>query len=123
MIHSTLIFAACILLCLSSTLANPCSYGLVLDEPSAMSMGTDPSSNVLFDDESVDEYLEQLAASNTPTTDRYQELADTAAAYPSMHHQTGLENDRKRFKRPSWATVGKRSAMLVKKRPSWAQVG
>jgi len=35
-----------------------------------------------------------------------------------------LLNARKRFKRPSWATVGKRSAAIViAKRPSWAQVG
>ena len=123
MIHSTLIFVACILLCLSSTMANPCSCDLVLNEPSAMSMGTDASNNALLDDESVEEYLEQLAASNAPSTNRYQELVEAAAAYPSLHHQKGLESDRKRFKRPSWATVGKRSEVLIKKRPSWAQVG
>ena len=81
-------------------------------------MGTDTSSNALLDDDSVEEYLEQLAA---PSTDRYQELAE--AIYPSLRHQKAVENDRKRFKRPSWATVGKRSEMLIKKRPSWAQVG
>ncbi|CAF0821907.1 unnamed protein product [Adineta steineri] len=66
------------------------------------------STDTSNDDDNTEYSLDQLAA-NVPSTN----------FYPFK----SLSNSRKRFKRPSWATVGKRSSISLKKRPSWAQVG
>jgi hypothetical protein len=100
-------------------MANSCPCELDVNETPSI-QNTDSSTNQLVDDDTTtEEYLEQLANS-VPSTNKYQDIANL---YPSFHQSKSLATSRKRFKRPSWATVGKRSAILIKKRPSWAQVG
>jgi len=82
--------------------AKSCPCELVANEtPTA----TDTSAKrSVVDDESQDESMDN---------DKFQELTNL---YPFVRQI-------KRLKRPSWATIGKRSAILIKKRPSWAQIG
>ena len=88
-------------------MANPCPCELVVNEPTTDSSS---STNQLIDDDSTEDYLEQ-AGINNPSN-----------FYPLLRQTKSLSTYRRRFKRPSWATVGKRS-ITIKKRPSWAQVG
>jgi hypothetical protein len=90
----------------SLTMANPCPCESIDNETPALSPTDTSSTNQLSDDDILEEYLNQLAAN-----------------IPLLHQTNSLSTERKRFKRPSWATVGKRSSMLIKKRPSWAHIG
>jgi len=87
-------------------MANPCPCELVANEPTADSSSLS-TTNQVIDDDSADDYVEQVPPH----------------IYPLIRQAKSLTTYRRRFKRPSWATVGKRSPILIKKRPSWAQVG
>ena len=72
------------------------------------------------DDNSAYDYIERFVNNNSPR-DEY--ISDTVHVYPFIDQTDSSSISHRRFKRPSWATVGKRSSLLIKKRPSWAQVG
>ncbi|CAF0816582.1 unnamed protein product [Rotaria sp. Silwood1] len=117
MIHHTFIFITFLLILFTLTMANRCPCELVVNENPTIPNADSSSTNSLIDDDSQDDYLEQLA-NNIPSTNKYE---DIARLYPMIGHTKSLSITHKRFKRPSWATVGKRS-ILIKKRPSWAQI-
>ncbi len=103
------------------TMANPTPCELLVNEPlsndSPISI-TDSTANQLADDETLEDYLDQLTAASQSETSQ-----DVSSYYPLLHQAKSLDTSRKRFKRPSWAAVGKRAASRNNKRPSWAQVG
>ncbi|CAF3922998.1 unnamed protein product [Rotaria sp. Silwood2] len=98
-------------------MANRCPCELVVNENPTIPNTDSSSTSQLIDEDSQDDYLEQLA-NNIPSTNKYE---DISRLYPFIGQTKSLSTTHKRFKRPSWATVGKR-AILIKKRPSWAQV-
>jgi len=99
-------------------MANPCPCELVDNETPTIST-TDSSAHPPTDEDSTDDSIESAAA-NVQQTDKYQDLTNL---YPFVRQTKSSSTTRKRFKRPSWATIGKRSSILIKKRPSWAQIG
>jgi hypothetical protein len=99
-------------------MANPCQCELVVDETPSIST-TDSLVHPSSDEDSPEEYLES-SGTNVQATDKYRDLTNF---YPLVRQTKSLLASRKRFKRPSWATIGKRSSILIKKRPSWAQIG
>jgi hypothetical protein len=99
-------------------MANPCPCELVVNDTPAIST-TDSSIRQVSDEESAEDALESAAA-NVQTTDKYQDLTNL---YPFIRQTKSLSATRDRFKRPSWANVGKRSSILIKKRPSWVRIG
>jgi hypothetical protein len=111
MIHQTFVLLTFLLIFFSLTMANPCPCELVVNEPSLIPTTDSSSGNQLIDDDSTEDYLEQVGTNNP------------SSLYPLIHQTKSLATFRRRFKRPSWATVGKRSSISIKKRPSWAQVG
>lgn len=119
MIYHTFAFLTFLFVLFSLTMANPCPCELLVNETPTIPPTDTSSSNNFIDDDSAEDYLEQLA-NNSPSTNKYQ---DVSSLYPLINQLKSLSTSRKRFKRPSWATVGKRASFLVKKRPSWAQVG
>jgi hypothetical protein len=99
-------------------MANPCPCELVDNETPTITT-TDSSAHVPTDEDSTDDSIESAVA-NVQQTDKYQDLTNL---YPFVRQTKSLSTTRKRFKRPSWATIGKRSSILIKKRPSWAHIG
>ncbi len=95
-------------------MANPCPCELVVNETPKISTAHPPS-----DEDSTDDSIES-PATDVQGTDKYQDLTNL---YPFVRQTNSLSTSRKRFKRPSWATIGKRSSILIKKRPAWAQIG
>lgn len=108
------------LVSISLTLANPCPCQLVLPDSAVSTIASTSNSetplNQYFDDDSLEEYIQQLAATMSLTPDNEQDFNE-------IYQQKPFISSARRSKRPSWATVGKRAAILIKKRPSWAQVG
>lgn len=103
-------------------MANPCPCELV-DNETPMRSTTDSVVHPSADDDSTEDYPESRAAApreNVHAADKYQDLTNS---YPFVREAISLSTSRKRFKRPSWATIGKRSSILIKKRPSWATIG
>ncbi|CAF1259394.1 unnamed protein product [Rotaria magnacalcarata] len=104
-----------------ATKANPYPYELIGNEslsnkPESTIM--DATINELADDENVYDYLDQLIAASPAESP-----SDLSSLYPLSRPTKPLPADRKRFKRPSWATVGKRESFINSKRPSWAHIG
>jgi hypothetical protein len=118
MFHISFIFLPCIFTILSMTMANPCPCELVVNEslsnypPNSI---TDSMKNRLINDETLEDYFDQLTASS--------QSGPSSDLYPLLRQTKILDTPRERVKRPSWATVGKRAASMNKKTPSWAQVG
>lgn len=69
-------------------------------------------------DDSLEEYLNRYWTRYHPALSA-NHLQDLTAAHALVRRSFLDEKDRKRWKRPSWAPVGRRT----NKRPSWAQVG
>ncbi|CAF0890853.1 unnamed protein product [Didymodactylos carnosus] len=126
--------------CVLNTLASSCPCALLLHEQDGQQQtlpstntaaGTDNSEddNMTVENTDSNEQRTHLASLfseeylfDQPILEQHQDLS----YYPlvrSTKNNAGLFNARKRYKRPSWATVGKRSSILFAKRPSWAQVG
>ncbi len=99
-------------------MANPCPCELVVNETPAMST-KDTSAHPSTDDDSTDDSNESIAA-NVQPTDKYQDLTNL---YPFIRETKSLSASRKRFKRPSWATIGRRTPILIGKRPAWVTIG
>lgn len=118
MIHQTYIVLTFILILFTFTTANQCPCELIASENPPISTVDLSWTNPFTDDDSSEEIMEQVAT-NIPSTNRYPEIIPL---YPLDRERKSLSGTRRRFKRPSWAAVGKRS-LLIKKRPSWAQVG
>lgn len=70
------------------------------------------------DDDSLEEYLNRYIHRYQPAASN-NHLQDLSTVHALVRRSFLDENSRKRWKRPSWAPVGKR----VHKRPSWAHVG
>ncbi|CAF3469152.1 unnamed protein product [Rotaria socialis] len=119
MIRQTYIVLTVILILFSLTTANRCPCELVVNEnPTIPNTDLSPISSFM-NDNSTEDYIVQIADS-IPSTNKYQKMANL---YPLIRQRKSLSTTRRRFKRPSWATIGKRSFMLIRKRPSWAQIG
>ncbi len=115
MIYQTFIYLSFLFIFFSLTMANPCPCELVVNETPIRST-RDSSGHPLSNEESAEDLIDPPVA----TTDKYQELTNL---YPFIRETKSLATTRKRFKRPSWATIGKRSSVLIQKRPSWATIG
>ena len=102
-------------------MANPCPCEAVVHDTPATSVNADSSAIQYLDDESAEDYFNQLLAGFV-ARGQYPDLTD---AYAFNHPKSSFSDlaAGRRSKRPSWATVGKRSEILINKRPSWAQVG
>ena len=115
--HSLIVFALISTLILlemhAATPACPCEF-IVPDSTSTSA----PSPLVASPDDSLEEYLNRFLTSYQPALSA-NHLQDLSGAHALVRRSFLAENDRKRWKRPSWAPVGKRK----NKRPSWAQVG
>ncbi|CAF1118206.1 unnamed protein product [Rotaria magnacalcarata] len=118
MIRQTYIVLTVILILCSLTTANRCPCELVVNENPTISNTDLASLSSFMDDDSTKDYIVQVADS-IPSTNEDQEMANL---YPLIRQRKSLSTTRRRFKRPSWAAVGKRSFTLIRKRPSWAQV-
>ncbi|CAF3667135.1 unnamed protein product [Rotaria sp. Silwood1] len=121
MFHISFIFLPFIFTILTMTMANPCPCELIANE----SLSNNPANTVvdsvmnqLVDDETFEDYLDQL-----PTPSQSETSTDLSSLHPLFRQIKSLETNRKRFKRPSWATVGKRAYYIHNKPPSWAQIG
>jgi hypothetical protein len=96
------------------SMANPCPCELVINEslltnpPTSI---TDSTINDIVEDKLLEDYLEHL--SNGAQSE----------LNPLFRQTKSLDITQQRYKRPSWAAVGKRAASLEKRLPSWAQVG
>ncbi|CAF3371592.1 unnamed protein product [Rotaria socialis] len=104
-----------------TTKANPCPYELIANESlpnKPESTILDTTMNELADDETLKDYLDQLTVAS-----HAEPPSDLSSLYPVLGQTKSLVTDRKRFKRPSWATVGKRESFIKSKRPSWAHIG
>ena len=112
MIYQTFVSLTLLLIFLTITFVKSCPCALVGADTPAIITTDLSSANQLFENESNDNDFDQLVP-----------ISKYEAVYPLVHHTKSLSTSRKRFKRPSWATVGKRSSIVLKKRPSWAQVG
>ena len=110
-------------------MACPCPCEVIVNEslsndPPGSLM--DPTSNVLIDDDNaaddLDRYAAAVAATYQPgiSADHLQHLAEL---HELFQQRKSLDSNRKRFKRPSWATIGKRTSQVIHKRPAWARVG
>ena len=100
-------------------MASPCPCQLLVDETPIVST-TDSSIPSLRDDDNTDESFESRT-SNNQATDKYEDLTNL---YPLIRQSKSVSTLRRRFKRPSWATIGRRPpAVLIKKRPAWATIG
>ncbi|CAF3794649.1 unnamed protein product [Rotaria magnacalcarata] len=119
MIRQTYIVLTVILILCSLTTANRCPCELVVNENPTISNTDLASLSSFMDDDSTKDYIVQVADS-IPSTNEDQEMANL---YPLIRQRKSLSTTRRRFKRPSWAAVGKRSFTLIRKRPSWAQIG
>lgn len=123
MIHQRFIYLSFLFIFFSLTLANPCPCELVDNETPSISTN-DPTVHPSTDDDSADDFVESPSNTNVDANvqpaDKYRDLTNF---YPFVRKSTSLSTSRKRFKRPSWATIGKRSSILIKKRPSWATIG
>jgi hypothetical protein len=100
-------------------MANPCPCELVVNETPNMST-KDRAVRQLPDDDSNEDSVEPAPTANLQSADKYQDLTNS---YPFIRQAKSLEATRQRFKRPSWATIGKRSSILIKKRPAWVTIG
>ncbi|CAF2661614.1 unnamed protein product [Rotaria sp. Silwood2] len=121
MFHISLIFLPFIFTILTMTMANPCPCELIANESLSNNPANtimDPTMNQLVDDETLEDYLDQLTAPSQSQTS-----TDLSSLYPLFRKIKSIGTNRKRFKRPSWATVGKRANYINNKRPSWAQIG
>lgn len=99
-------------------MANPsssCPCDFIVNESTSTTV---PSTLVANDDDSLEEYLNRYLTSYQPALTA-NHLQDLDAAHALVRRNFLNDNHRKRWKRPSWAPVGKRT----NKRPSWAQVG
>ena len=79
----------------------------------------DSASNVLVDDDSVEDEFDRYAATYQPA----EHLQDLAELHELFRQSKSIEANRKRLKRPSWATIGRRTGHAIHKRPSWAPIG
>ena len=95
----------------------PCEY-IVNDSSSNPPTVTSTPSQVNNDDDSLEEYLNRYVSSYQPGLSA-NHLQDLSALHALVRRSYLVDTNRKRWKRPSWAPVGKRAS----KRPSWAQVG
>ena len=119
MIHQAMIYLTFLTLVVSLIMANPCPCELVVNETPILST-TDSAIHQLPDDDSNDDSVESAPSANVQSADKYQDLTNS---YPFIRQAKSLAATRKRFKRPSWATIGKRSSILIKKRPAWVTIG
>ncbi len=115
MFHVSFIFLAFIL---TMTMANPCPCEVITNEqlsnnpPSTI---TDPATiNELIDNKFLEDYLDRLTSASQSEI--------SAESYPLLRQVKSLDLIGQRYKRPSWAAIGKR-ALLLHKRPSWAPIG
>ncbi|CAF1242341.1 unnamed protein product [Rotaria sordida] len=103
------------------TMANPCPCEIITKESlsnNPANINIDSKMNQLVDDETLEDYIDQL------TIPSQSEIStDLSSLHPLFRQIKNSEGNRKRFKRPSWATVGKRAIYMNNKQPSWAQVG
>jgi len=103
------------------SMANPCPCELIVNESSPnnpASSITDPTINELVDEKIFEDYLDRFA-----TVSQSEPSSEFSSLYPLFRQTKSLDANRQRYKRPSWAAVGKRAASYKHKRPSWAQVG
>lgn len=99
MIVRILFYLTCLLVLSSLIQAKSCPCELVVNES---------DKSTIQSSSSVDDDVQQ------ESKDKFHDLTNL---YPFVRQI-------KRLKRPSWATIGKRSSsILIKKRPSWAQIG
>lgn len=112
MIGRTLVYLTLLLIVCSLTLVRTCPCALIENDAPAILTADASSGSLLLDDDSAEDDFDQL-----PSANKYDDV------YPLFRDVKSSLASRKRFKRPSWATVGKRAVMAIKKRPSWAQVG
>lgn len=99
-------------------MTNPCPCQLVVNDTPTGST-TDSSIPSLRDDDSADESIEPISTNNQ-ATDKYEDLT---SLYPLVRQSKSVSTIRRRYKRPSWATIGRRPSILVKKRPAWVTIG
>ena len=119
MIHRTTIYLAFLLSAVALITAIPCPCELVVNEPPMIS-ATDTSARQLRDEDSLEDPVEPILPANVQSTDKYQDLTNS---YPFIRQTESLTPAHRRFKRPSWATIGKRSPIFIKKRPAWVTIG
>lgn len=101
-------------------MASPCPCRF-LDDETPIGSTTDSSNPSLRDEDSMDESLESKTNNNNQATDKYEDLTNL---YPLIRQSDNVPTIRRRFKRPSWATIGKRPpSVLIKKRPAWVTIG
>lgn len=79
----------------------------------------DSASNALVNDDSVEDQFDRYAAMYQPA----EQMQDLAELHALFRQSKSIEANRKRLKRPSWATVGRRTSHVIHKRPSWAPIG
>ncbi len=118
MFHISFIFLPFIFTILTITMVSSCPSELIINEPLSNSPRTNPIINDLIEDKILDDYLDQLTAGSQLETS-----SELPPLYSLLRQKKSFDTHRQRFKRPSWAAVGKRAASIINKRPSWAQVG
>lgn len=101
----------------SLAVASPCPCELVVDETPTIPK-TYRSIQPSQAEETTGDFPE--ATANDQATDKYEDLTNL---YPFIRQTESLATLRRRFKRPSWAKIGKRSSMQINKRPAWATIG
>ena len=114
MMISTLLVLS--LLSFGLILANPCPCDLSARDPlMENSINGELSFRPNLDDETIEDDFNYRMIANYPNFIEVNPL--------NYQRRSSLLVDGRRSKRPSWAAVGKRSSILIKKRPSWAPVG
>jgi hypothetical protein len=120
MIHQTIIYLTFLLFIVSLIMANPCPCELVVNENPMISKPDTAIRQLSAEDSIIEDSVEPVPAANVQSTDKYEDLTNS---YPFIRQIKSLSTARKRFKRPSWATIGKRSSISIKKRPAWVTIG
>lgn len=106
---------------LTIAMAKPCPCELITNEPlsnNPVSAVMDSTTNQFTDDENLEEYIDQIPSASQSEPSLY-----LSSSYPLFRLIKPLDTNVLRYKRPSWASVGKRGIHSINKRPSWAQIG
>jgi len=100
------------------SMVNPCPSEVIINESLPNTPPTEPIINDIIEDKILEDYLDQLT-----TGSQLETSPELPPLYSLLRQKKSFDTNRQRFKRPSWAAVGKRAAFITNKRPSWAQVG
>jgi hypothetical protein len=123
MLHRSLMFLLAMSTLFNLTaMANPCPCEVIANESLSSHLPTSAIDSSV-DDETSEDYLGQYAVKYQPAMSAHH-LQDFNDLHSFLRANKYFDSDRARYKRPSWAPVGKRSnTFRVNKRPSWAPVG